>query len=110
MAQRTKNTRLLITTLKVVLAVSILAYLLFRIQRQDGFSRLLSEPKNWGSLAAAQAFVLLAFLLSFVRWFLLVRGLRLPFQLRDAFRLGSLGFMLNQVSPGSVGGDFFKAM
>jgi uncharacterized membrane protein YbhN (UPF0104 family) len=44
-----------------------------------------------------------------IRWFLLVRGLGLSFQLRDAFRLGSLGFMLNQIMPGSIGGDLFKA-
>jgi uncharacterized protein (TIRG00374 family) len=48
--------------------------------------------------------------LNFIRWFLLVRALELDFHVRDAFRLGSLGHLLNQVSPGSVGGDLFKAM
>ncbi len=74
-----------------------------------GFSRLYHEPKNWGLLAVALACVLTAFTVSFVRWFALVRGLDLEFHLRDALRLGSLGFMLNQVMPGSVGGDLFKA-
>ncbi len=45
-----------------------------------------------------------------VRWYLLVRALELPFTLRDAFRLGFLGFLFNFVSLGSVGGDFFKAI
>lgn len=100
----------LLTIAKVGLAAVILGFLLTRIQGQDGFERLLSEPKRWGYLLLAQALVLVAFTLSFVRWFLLVRGLDLEFRLRDAFRLGTLGFMLNQVSPGSVGGDLLKAV
>jgi uncharacterized protein (TIRG00374 family) len=40
---------------------------------------------------------------------MLVRALGLVFRLRDAFRLGFLGFLLNFVSVGSVGGDLFKA-
>ena len=48
--------------------------------------------------------------MSFVRWYLLVRALKLDFHLRDALRLGSLGYLLNFISPGSVGGDLFKAV
>lgn len=110
MAHLSPQQKLLIATLKVLLAVVILGYLFLRMQESSGFSRLVSEPKHWPSLAAAQAIVLVAFSLSFVRWFLLVRGLDLTFQLSDAFRLGTLGFMLNQVSPGSVGGDLLKAV
>jgi uncharacterized protein (TIRG00374 family) len=102
--------KMLLAALKVLLALVILGYLFARIQASSGFSRLASEPKHWPSLAAAQALVLLAFTLSFVRWFLLVRGLHLEFHLRDALRLGTLGFMFNQVSPGSVGGDLLKAV
>ncbi len=47
--------------------------------------------------------------LTFVRWYLLVRALRLRFRLIDAFRLGFLGYLFNFVSAGSVGGDLFKA-
>jgi uncharacterized protein (TIRG00374 family) len=45
-----------------------------------------------------------------VRWYLLVRTLHLPFRLRDAFRLGFLGYLFNFVAFGSVGGDLFKAV
>jgi uncharacterized protein (TIRG00374 family) len=48
--------------------------------------------------------------LAFVRWYLLVKALSIPFTLRDAFRLSFLGFLLNFVSAGSVGGDLFKAI
>lgn len=47
--------------------------------------------------------------LSFYRWYLLVRALDIPFTVKDAVRLGFLGYMLNFVGPGSVGGDLFKA-
>lgn len=102
--------KVLLATLKLLLALGILGYLFVRIQDSDGFSRLVSEPKHWPSLVAAQALVLIAFSLNFVRWYLLVRGLYMEFHLSDAFRLGTLGFMFNQVSPGSVGGDLLKAV
>jgi uncharacterized protein (TIRG00374 family) len=48
-------------------------------------------------------------LLSFVRWFLLVRAVGLPFRLSDALRLGMVGYFFNNFLPGSVGGDVLKA-
>ena len=48
--------------------------------------------------------------MTFVRWYLLVRALHLPFRLVDAFRLGFLGYLFNFVVVGSVGGDLFKAI
>jgi glycosyltransferase 2 family protein len=94
---------------KVLLALAIVTYLITKIQGDAGFSRLYREPKDWPFIAFALLMVLVAFSASTIRWYLLVRGLGLTFHLRDAFRLGSLGFMLNQVMPGSLGGDLFKA-
>jgi hypothetical protein len=48
--------------------------------------------------------------LSFVRWWVLVRALTLPFRLTDGIRLGFLGYLLNFVGLGSVGGDLIKAV
>jgi len=110
MPQPSTPQKRLFTLVKVVLALLILGFLLQRIQGESGFERLLNEPKNWLSLAVAQGLVPVAFSLSFVRWYLLVRGLDLKFHLGDAFRLGTLGYMLNQVSPGSLGGDLLKAV
>jgi len=110
MPHRSKKFKLLLAAIKLLVAVAILGFLIARIQSASGFERLLHEPKHWPSLLIAQALILVGFSLSFVRWYLLIRGLGLPFQLRDAFRLGSLGYMLNQVSPGSVGGDLLKAV
>ncbi len=49
-----------------------------------------------------------ALVLTFFRWFLLVRALDLPFRLRDAVRLGFIGNVFNLVIPGAVGGDVIK--
>lgn len=52
---------------------------------------------------------LVAMVLTFVRWFALVRALGLPFLLRDAIRLGFIGSVFNLLIPGAVGGDLIKA-
>lgn len=95
---------------KLGLAVALLAFLVVQAARHEGFARLVREPKNWGLLAVALLSTSTAVAMSFVRWHLLVRTLGLPFRLRDAMRLGSLGFLLNFVALGSVGGDLFKAI
>ena len=110
MSHHSISRKWLVAIAKIAIAAVILYYLFGRIQTSDGFSRLLEEPKNWGYLAAAWAMVLVGFSISFVRWYLFVRALGLDFHLRDAFRLGTLGYMFNQVSPGSIGGDLLKAV
>ena len=95
--------------LKLVLAAGIVGYLIHQLNASGAFTRLIHEPKQWGALSAALAFVLGGLSLNYVRWYLLVRALDLPFTLTDAFRLGSLGFLLSQAAPSSVGGDVFKA-
>jgi uncharacterized membrane protein YbhN (UPF0104 family) len=61
-------------------------------------------------LALALVTGLGADLLTFVRWHALVRALGLAFSLKDALRLGFVGYLLNFVSFGAVGGDLFKAV
>jgi len=97
-----------ITLLKLAIPAAIILWLLSTLDR-DRLWQLQSRPKDWGRLAAAFVLVLSMTFLGFFRWWVLVRALHLRFRLRDAFRLGSLGFLLNFVSVGSVGGDLFKA-
>ena len=111
MPKRPSTARTLLVPLaKMALAVAILGFLAYRVQQNQGFARLLNEPKDWRLLAAALVCTLLSITLSFVRWHVLVNALGLSFRLVDAFRLGALGFALNFVSLGSVGGDLFKAI
>jgi uncharacterized membrane protein YbhN (UPF0104 family) len=58
----------------------------------------------------AAGIYLAALLLTFLRWFALVRALEVPFRLRDAVWLGFIGNVFNLVIPGAVGGDLIKAV
>jgi uncharacterized protein (TIRG00374 family) len=100
--------RTVISIAKVALAVAILTYLVS--QARDGFARLSEQTFSWPILAAALLFSLLTATLSFTRWHLLIRAVGIDARLIDSLRLGALGFALNFVSPGSVGGDLFKAV
>lgn len=74
-----------------------------------GISGLLGQ---WPDPAAAAALVLLVAAstgLTYVRWYILVRALDLPFTLRNAARLGLVGTFYNTFLPGSIGGDLVKA-
>ncbi len=70
---------------------------------------VLNRPIHGGLLLAAFSTYMTALVLTFYRWFVLVRALNLPFRLRDAVRLGFIGNVFNLVIPGAVGGDVIKA-
>ncbi len=61
-------------------------------------------------MALAQLTALSAITIGIVRWWGLVRAFGIPFHITEALRLGFLGYLLNFVSLGSVGGDLFKAI
>jgi hypothetical protein len=89
--------KIIFTLAKFAISAGIIGYLVYDAQRDQTFSNLASQPKHWGILAAATVVCLTAVMLTFVRWFVLVRALELPFSMKDAFRLGFLGYQLNIV-------------
>ena len=86
----------------------IIAVLLWRIPSDD-WTSIRDQPKNYGYLTGALLTALLAVIGTMLRWRLLVRALDIPLGWIEAFRLGSIGFLLSFVSAGTVGGDVFKA-
>jgi uncharacterized membrane protein YbhN (UPF0104 family) len=64
------------------------------------------EP-HWLLVAGTVFFV--GTLITFFRWYLLVRAQGLPFRHIDAVRLGFIGLFFSSFLPGSVGGDLVKA-
>jgi uncharacterized protein (TIRG00374 family) len=66
-------------------------------------------PVHWGYFVLAFAIGFVALLSTFVRWYILVRAVGLPFRVADAIRLGFIGMFFNTFLPGSVGGDAIKA-
>jgi len=101
---------LLVSLLKFGVSAAIIAYLVSKAWGDKTFAELADRPKHWSMLAAALAVSLVATLVTFVRWQMLVQAVGIPLALRNALRLSFLGYLLNFVSPGSVGGDLFKAV
>ena len=99
------------TLLKIAFPIAILVWLIHQANKHDpgALHRYWAQPKNMPLLATAFAACFVGVLLSFVRWYLLVRSQGIEFRLRDAFRLGFVGYLLQFISFGSVGGDLFKA-
>lgn len=102
--------RHLVNTLKFAVSAAIIAWLIHKARQDPQFDELLSGGKDWPALFAATLLSLAAVVVTIVRWYYLVRALQLPFRMRDAMRLGFLGYLFNFVSLGSVGGDLFKAV
>lgn len=102
--------KIFIALAKLGVSIGIVAFLTIRAHRDGTFAPLVDQPKHWGLLALGLAAFLAAVLMSFVRWRALVVALGMPFSIRDAMRLGFLGYLFNFVSLGSVGGDLFKAV
>ena len=99
----------LLALAKFALPAAIIGYLVWRIEPLQ-WQQLAEQPKNHWLLAAALVVSLMAMSLSFARWCLLVRCQGIEISMMEAFRLGSICFLLSFVSVGSVGGDLFKAV
>lgn len=105
--------QLLINLCKYGLGLGILAYVIWRnwspAGGSPGLADALQRPIQLVPLLLACTICTVGVVLTFIRWYILVRAQELPFTLGDALRLGSIGFFLNTCLPGSVGGDIIKA-
>jgi uncharacterized protein (TIRG00374 family) len=101
--------KIVLGALKLGFPAALFAYLLWSVPPED-YKAFASQPKRWDLLLAAQVIALLAIMVSFMRWRWLVLAFGIPFTPREALRLGFLGYLLNFISFGSVGGDVFKAI
>jgi uncharacterized protein (TIRG00374 family) len=98
-----------VTAAKFLIPVAILTYLIWRVEPGQ-WDDLATQPKHYGLLVLALLVALGAMCLSFARWCVLVRCQGIELSMLEAFRLGSICFLLSFVSAGSVGGDLFKAI
>src|SRR5262245_4787640 len=97
--------RTLLTVAKFALAIAILSYLGWQVEKNAGFALLWYKQKNWPLLAAAVACTFSAILLNFIRWHYLIRAVGINIRLPDTMRYGAIGYAMNFVAPGSIGGD-----
>ena len=108
------NRKILATVLKVAVSLGIVAYLVWDASKtKDGvnvFENLLQQPKHWAVLAAALGVSAAGIVLTFVRWWVLLRALGVPSRLGDTIRVGFWGFLFNLAPLGVVGGDLVKVV
>jgi uncharacterized protein (TIRG00374 family) len=98
---------LLINALLMVVAFTLLAYAIWtnREEIQGVFDRKLDVRL----FALAFAIYVGAVVLTFVRWYWLVRVVEPSFRLSASVLLGFIGNLFNLVIPGAIGGDLIKA-
>jgi uncharacterized membrane protein YbhN (UPF0104 family) len=105
--------QVLVTVGKYGVGLALLTWVLWVYWRPGDGSPGLADAlhqhiRPWPLVLAVGACLTIV-LLTFVRWFVLVRAQNLPFTLHSAVRLGFIGFAFNNLLPGSVGGDIIKA-
>jgi uncharacterized protein (TIRG00374 family) len=114
MFQTVKKTS--IFCLKLALILGIFGFLFWKAATATGadgsknvFELLWEQPKRWDLLLIAFFVQLFSVSVTIFRWRWLVLTLGLTLAVKDAFRLGFLGLMLNLAPMGIVGGDLIKS-
>ena len=106
--------KFLLTFLKIGISVAIIAWLVVAAKNDNAFTDLSQQYHDpgfaWGLLAAACVSCGAAVVITLVRWYYLVRALGIGLSLKEAFRLGFLGYLFNLAPMGIVGGDLLKAV
>ena len=91
----------------VVLAFTLLGVVLW--QNRDEIRAVFARPLDLRLLALGILIFQISLLITFVRWYILVKVIEPKFTLRSTMLLGFVGYVFNLVIPGAVGGDFIKA-
>ncbi len=97
----------ILTILKFGISIAILTWLI----RKDWHlvEQLGSVDKRWSWFVSGCLFCLIAHVLGFIRWRLLVRALNLPINMMDAIRIGFIGNFFGLFAFGVIGGDSVRA-
>lgn len=77
--------------------------------REVGLSAIHERTFHPAFYVLALLVALSSVLMTFVRWYVLVRAQEMPFTLHSALRLGMIGYYFSTFLPGAVGGDLIKA-
>src|SRR5262245_31114090 len=105
LATPTKQSRLslIVNAALVALAFGLLGLVLWR--NSDDIRKVFSRRLDLSLLWWALAIYLVGTVLTFLRWFILVRVIEPKITFRSTMLLGSIGMVFNLVIPGAVGGD-----
>jgi uncharacterized membrane protein YbhN (UPF0104 family) len=97
----------LINAILVVLAFSLLGWMIW--SKRADIKQVFERPLDFRLFALALGIYLTGLVITFFRWFLLVRVIEPRFALSATVVLGFIGTVFNLVIPGAVGGDLIKA-
>ncbi len=100
----------LLLLVKIGIPIALIVYLVFEAKENQAFADLRDNQKNWAILSAAAASCSAAVLLTFIRWYYLVRALDVPCRFREVLRISMMGYLFNLAPMGIVGGDVLKAV
>jgi uncharacterized protein (TIRG00374 family) len=91
----------------VVLAFLLLGFVLWRNRAK--IHEVFEHPLDLRLLGLAILVFLCTLMITYLRWYLLVKVIDPRFTFRSAVLLGFIGYVFNLVIPGAVGGDLIKA-
>lgn len=97
----------LIFAIKLAIGLAIVAWLVSG--QWDQIASLREWSIRWHPLAGTLACIFALVVITFLRWFFMVRSQGLTLRFRDAFELGYIGYFFSTFIPGLVGGDLVKA-
>ncbi|MEZ6109296.1 MAG: lysylphosphatidylglycerol synthase transmembrane domain-containing protein [Pirellulaceae bacterium] len=109
-ATAARGRRVLLGVIKLAAAVGLVGYLLHRAWQSDQFDVLSTGRVQWQWFILGCCLTLGGILLTFERWFWLTREIGAPMNRFEAYRLSFIGYVLNFVTVGTVGGDAFRAV
>jgi len=98
---------LVVNAALIALAFGLLAMVLN--QNRDKIFEVLGNKLDYRLLAAGILVFQTSLILTYLRWYALVRVIEPRFTLRATLLLGFIGYVFNLVIPGAVGGDLIKA-
>ncbi len=98
---------LVVNACLVGLALALLSLVIW--QNRDKIGEVFRHRLDLRLLALGLLIYQISLLISYVRWYMLVRVIDPRFKLRDTMLLGCIGYVFGLVIPGPVGGDFIKA-
>ncbi|APW63886.1 lysylphosphatidylglycerol synthase transmembrane domain-containing protein [Paludisphaera borealis] len=91
----------------ILLAFGLLGWVLN--QNRDKILEVVSRKLDLRLLLAGVLIFQTSLILTYLRWYALVRVIEPRFTLRSTLLLGFIGYVFNLVIPGAVGGDLIKA-
>jgi glycosyltransferase 2 family protein len=108
---RTKN--FIVGFLKYAIGIAALAYVVTSNWgpkgKNPGISGLLQQTPNYSLVVPILLLAVAILACQILRWYVLIRALDLPCTVRNAYRVGLVGYFYNMALPGSIGGDLVKA-